>query len=42
VKENLLNIIINGQVRKVEYFIEGESVHLFDGVGDSINVVFES
>jgi biotin carboxyl carrier protein len=37
----MLNIIINGQVRKVEYFVAGESVHLFDAVGDSVGVVFE-
>lgn len=40
--ENVLNIIINGQVRKKEYTVQGESVYLFDHHGDSIGYLFSS
>lgn len=41
-KPNELNCVINGQVRKVEYFVDDNCVYLFDTKGDSTGFRFES
>lgn len=40
--QNQLQVIVNGQVRKVEYFTKGTTVHLFNSQGDSTGYRFES
>lgn len=38
----MLYVIINNQVRKVEYFMKDNVVHLFDAQGDSTGYKFET
>lgn len=39
---NLLTIVINGQIRKQEYFVENNFVHVFNHEGDQFGFRFES
>jgi biotin carboxyl carrier protein len=39
---NLLKLVINGQARKQEYFIEDNMVHVFNQAGDQLGFRFES
>ena len=40
--KNKLHIIINDQVRKVDFYAEKDTIYLFDSHGDSIGYKFES
>ncbi|CAM6005213.1 unnamed protein product [Sphagnum balticum] len=42
VRPNLLNVTINGQVRKQEYFVFENTVNVFNSSGDQFGFVFES
>ncbi len=39
---NHIVIVVEGQVRRIEFFGEGSTVHIFDGKGDKLGVRFES
>lgn len=40
--QNHLVIVVEGQVRRVEFFGDGSTVHVFDGRGDRLGVRFET
>lgn len=41
-RDNLLKVVINGQTRKQEYFIDNNNVHVFNQAGDQLGFRFES
>ena len=42
VAQNILEVIVNNQVRRVEYFTKNNTVYLFDSQGDSTGYKFET
>lgn len=42
IRKNLLNIVINDQIRKQEYFVDQNTVHIFNNKGDQIGFKFET
>ncbi len=40
--KNKVALVINGQIRRQEYFIENNTVHIFNSVGDQLGFKFES
>lgn len=41
-RANVLKLVINGQARKQEYFIDRNTVHIFNLLGDQLGFRFES
>lgn len=41
-KKNKVILVINGQIRKQEYFVENNSVHIFNVNGDQLGFVFKT
>lgn len=37
-----MTLVVNGQVRHQEYFVEGNSVHIFNSIGDQLGFRFQS
>ena len=41
-KSNQVSIVINGQIRHQEYFVENNNVHVFNSQGDQLGFRFVS
>jgi len=39
--KNKLVLVVNGQIRKQEYFVQGNHVHIFDNKGDQFGFIFQ-
>ena len=40
--KNQVVVVVNGQIRKQEFFVEGNTVYIFNAVGDQYGFKFES